>query len=105
MNIEIVNIAGVPMRVLMVDSLTPYTACENCGKPNYNHPELAKEDTDWCTACNDKVYRADWSEQQMSQYVMEQVRLGKIVLVASREPKDNWEETDVKVARHKKQEE
>lgn len=94
MKIELVNVAGVPLKVLVVDSMSPYSACENCGKANYNHPELAKEDTDWCMTCNDEAHRKGWDETQMFHYVIEQMQLGKAVMVGSREEIHGWEKPE-----------
>tara|TARA_R100001510_G_scaffold57745_1_gene67370 strand:- start:1463 stop:1786 length:324 start_codon:yes stop_codon:yes gene_type:complete len=104
MNVEIIKVGGIITRVLMVDELTPYTACENCGKPNYNHPDLAKEDADWCMYCNDMEHRANWSPEQYFEWTINQTINGKITMIGSREAKHGWKETDVKVARQEKEE-
>ena len=85
MRIQKINMNGTQVKALVVDELTPYSPCENCGKANYNHPQLAKEDTDWCMNCNDEEYRSGWNGKQMFAYVMEQMLVhDKAVIICSR---------------------
>ncbi len=81
MKIKMVSINGVPTRVLAVKEDDPTFPCENCGKPAYDHPLLAKEDKDWCLNCNDDEFRSNLSIHETNQWVFKQLAAGKAVIV------------------------
>ena len=81
MRIEMIDINGIITRALVINSNTPHKPCENCGKPTYSHPLLAKNDPDWCTLCDDEYYRGGMSELQLAKWTLEQMANGKAVIV------------------------
>ncbi len=57
--------------------------CENCGiKPIINHPDLAKEELDWCLECNDQKYLKEYTQEQYNKYCIEKTMEGKAVIIA-----------------------
>ena len=85
MKIEMATIAGIPQRVLIIEKSDDPSLCENCTKPFYNHPDLAKEDDDWCIRCNDDEYRPEMTETELAIWSLEQIRQGKIIVVVTEE--------------------
>ena len=85
MKIEMATIAGIPQRVLLIEKDDKSSLCENCTKPFYNHPDLAKEDADWCIRCNDDEYRPEMTETELAIWSLEQIRQGKIIVVVTEE--------------------
>ena len=79
--IDIRQIDGVPTRVLIVTKDSPTMTCENCGKITYHHPDLAKNDPDWCTKCDDDHYRSKMSEKELSLWSLKQMADGKAIAV------------------------
>lgn len=81
MRIEMVDMGGVLTRVLVVQCDDDATMCENCGAENFNHPMLAKADTDWCMNCNDEEARKSMTESEFARWALNQMMLGKAVAV------------------------
>lgn len=81
MKIRIVPIAGILQKVLIIEEGDEPKACENCAKPFWNHPKLAKEDNDWCLNCNDEEYRSEMSEEELGKWSLGQLSKGKIIVV------------------------
>ena len=73
----------VSMKVLVVEEGDPTPPpCENCGKPNYNHPDIAKDDMDWCINCNDILLRGRMTLTELDLWSLYQISRGKIIAVA-----------------------
>jgi len=79
--VEMVPIDGMMIRALVVDGNDEYQNCENCGNRCYNHPDLAKEDKDWCLNCNDAELQSKMSDTEMALWTIQQMDAGKIVIV------------------------
>ncbi len=75
---------GVPTRVIVVDESDPTFPCENCGRPSYKHKLLSKEDEDWCLDCNDEHYKKGWSDKQMVEWSIEEMKKGKAITVVTK---------------------
>tara|TARA_Y100000593_G_C4315116_1_gene340466 strand:- start:2175 stop:2432 length:258 start_codon:yes stop_codon:yes gene_type:complete len=84
MKVKKMVVGGVLQKVLIVDEDDVPGKCENCAKPFYNHPMLAKEDDEWCINCCDAHHRPGWNELQIGQWSMEQIANGKIICVVMR---------------------
>ena len=83
MEVKMVPIDGLMVRALVVDRNDKFQNCENCGGRSYNHPDLAKEDKDWCLDCNDEAMFSKLDERSMAQWAIEQMDAGKIVIVVT----------------------
>jgi|TARA_R100000479_G_C6214394_1_gene139360 hypothetical protein len=81
MKVEMIPVEGLLTRVLIIHDDDESFPCENCGKESFSHELLAKEDTDWCMDCNDKHYRAAWTEDQYAKWYLNRMMEGKIVLI------------------------
>lgn len=83
---ELIMVAtdGILLRMLEVNDEDSTTPCEECGRPMYSHPKLAKMDDDWCIDCNDIVGCKDMSELEISQWCMAQMLKGKAIGVVRR---------------------
>tara|TARA_R100000234_G_C4917018_1_gene142449 strand:- start:429 stop:683 length:255 start_codon:yes stop_codon:yes gene_type:complete len=84
MKVKMISVDGLIVRALVVDKNDNFQNCENCGGPSYNHPDLAKEDWDWCLNCNDEHLLSKLDDFSMVQWTIEQVDAGKIVVVVTR---------------------
>lgn len=73
------------MKILMIEKDDPAPPCENCGKPNYNHPDLAKDDFDWCLNCNDILLKGRMTFAELGMWSIDQIQRGKIVMVGFEE--------------------
>ena len=83
MDVRMITINGMLVRALGVDRNDEFENCENCGGPSYNHPDLAKQDKDWCLDCNDTELQTKMSDREMALWTMEQMDAGKIVVVVT----------------------
>ena len=74
------------MKILVIEKDDPQPpSCENCGKPNYNHPDLAKDDLDWCLNCNDVLLKGRMTLPELGMWSIDQISRGKIIAVAIEE--------------------
>tara|TARA_B100000131_G_scaffold161608_1_gene156380 strand:+ start:71 stop:337 length:267 start_codon:yes stop_codon:yes gene_type:complete len=83
MKVQMIPMSGIRVRALVVDQNTPHRKCENCSKPCYDHPDLVKDDIDWCINCNDEHYRGHMDDFEMGMWTMKQMSEGKIVIVVT----------------------
>ena len=83
MDVRMITIDGMLVRALVVDRNDEFENCENCCGPSYNHPDLAKQDKDWCLDCNDEAMLTKLDDFGMAQWTIEQMDAGKIVVVVT----------------------
>ena len=92
MKVAIIHVKGVPVKALIVDEHSPHRICENCSTPCFDHPDLVKEDRDWCVNCNDDHYRGQLNDYEMGMWTLQQMAKGKIVAVVTEVDVDELEE-------------
>ena len=83
MRVEVVPMWGLKLRALIIEEGDESQPCENCGKPRWQHEDLAKEDVDWCMNCNDEQNRAHMTDTELSMWTIDQHNKGKIVMVVT----------------------
>ena len=80
------NIDGMMLNALVVDEDDPSKPCENCGKPCYDHPRLAKKDFDWCVNCNDEAFLKENNYAALALWTLAQDSKGWVTVVISAAP-------------------
>ena len=80
------NIDGMMLNALVVNKDDPSKPCENCGKPCYDHPRLAKKDFDWCVNCNDEKFLEGKNYRDLALWTLAQDSKGLITVVVTEAP-------------------
>ena len=84
MRIETTVIEGVVMNILVLEEGDEADPCENCGEPNWIHPDLAgRDDADWCLNCNDEERLKRVGQARYDLWVTQQIISGKAILIAT----------------------
>mgnify|MGYP003658610275 CR=1 FL=1 len=94
-NLEVGMFGFINAKVLLVEEsdVDKATLCENCLKPFWSHPDLARDvNEDWCLNCNDEgLMKTGWTgncfapmtDQDFAIWSLMQITRGMIICVVT----------------------